>query len=296
MIRSNHTVWVVAGLVFAIGVAAPASAQKTKRGGKPPKASQPALTVDVAAERKALFGKDVDASAAAAQKLGLSKQAGALDALLDALAMGVHPKVASAALEGLANQRDPKSIDVLLHYARNRNADVRSRAVLALGTLEDKRARAAVYDAFTDSAKEVRASAIKVAESREDKGAIETLLALMTKGDEATTEALATVGSADVARKVAELQGEAPPELVAETLGKIALRKDLGNETVYVEIVRAICRIPADEQVTTSLGAYVSTNSDKAYRQSVREAQQCYEQRLASPAAPTTTGSVGGER
>jgi HEAT repeat protein len=137
----------------------------------------------------------------------------------------------------------------------------------------------AVTDAFTDGEKEVRAAAIKVTEARKDVGAVDTLLALLQKGDEATVATLAAIGNADVARRVAELVGEAPDPLVAETLGKLALRTDLGNEMVYVEIIRAIGKIPGDEAVV-ALAAYIAAQGEKSFRQSKREAQMLYEQRL----------------
>lgn len=294
MNRSSRISNVIAAIFVTVALGGAASAQQADKPAKPAKPAKgakpeakpatppapPPLQVDVVAERKTLLGTDVDAAAASAQKLGLSRQPGALDSLLDALSMGLHPKVAVAALEALANHRDAKSLDVLLYYARNRNAEVRARAIVALGTLEDKRARNAVYEAFTDGSKEVRGAAIKVAETREDKGAIETLLALMQKGDEGTVSALATVGNANVARQVAELAGDAPDNLVAETLGKLALRKNLGGETVYVEIIRTIGKIPGDEAVA-ALSAYISAAGEKEkYRQSVREAQMLYEQRI----------------
>jgi hypothetical protein len=237
------------------------------------------VIIDVVQVRKDFLASDADAAAAAAQKLGQSRQQGALDALLDGLSMGLTPKVAMAALDALAAHRDGRSIDVLLHYARNRNPSVRARAILALGWIDEKQAKATVREAFTDGEKEVRAAAIKVAELRKDTTAIEPLLALLQKGDEATVTTLAAIGNADVARRVAELVGEAPDPLVAQTLGKIVLRTDLGNEIVYVEIIRAIGKIPGDDAVV-ALAEYIAAQGEKSFRQSKREAQMLYEQRL----------------
>jgi len=286
MMRSNRFVGLAIGLAIALA-AAPVWAQKKKPAAAKPAGAKPApappapppMTVDLPATRKDLFSEDGDRAAAAANKLGQSRQAGALDALLDALAMGLSPSVAVAALDAVAMHRDGKSLDVLLHYAKNRNVQLRGKAVAALGGLEDKKARTAWTAAFADGDKGVRAMACKVAETRKDRETVDQLLALLKKGDEATSTALAAVANADVARRVAELVGEAPDGLVAETLGKISLRTDLGKEDVYVEIVRAIGKIPGDEAVV-ALSAYIAAVGEKSFRQSKREAQMLYEQRI----------------
>lgn len=291
MTRRSRFVGLVLGLAVALS-AAPAWAQAKKKkppADKPPKppagakpapapAPPPPVNIDVPATRKDLFSEDADRAAAAAIKLGQSRQAGAIDALLDGLAMGLNPNVAVMALDALVQHKDPKSLDVLLHYVRNRNAQVRGKAIQALGTLDEKKAKAAWVAALADGDKGVRAMACRVAETRKDRDVVEQLLNLLKKGDEATTVALAAIANADVARRVAELVGEAPDNLVAETLGKISLRADLGKEDIYVEIVRAIGKIPGDEAVV-ALSAYIAAVGEKSFRQSKREAQMLFEQR-----------------
>ena len=279
-----------AGAITLLCVAT-AAAQTPKGGGKggpggkggtptsAPAAPVAPLVIDVAATRADLLGPDLDRAATAAQKLGQSRQPGVVDALLDGLSMGLHPKVAAAALAALAAQKDPRSLDVLLHYARNRNPGVRARAVTALGTLDDPRARTAVRVGLTDSDKGVRAAAAGVVAARKDVGAVDALLALFKKGDEATAAALAAIATADVARRVAELSGEAPDALVAQCLGEMLLRKDLGPEQVYVDIVDALGKVPGDDTVV-ALTAYIGSLPDKDNRKSKREAQAIYEQRM----------------
>lgn len=274
-------------LAMGLGAASPAIAQpkpKPAAGAKkkpPAPAPAPAAgNIDVAKTRAELFGADLDAAAAAAQKLANTRQAGALDALLDALAMGLHPRVAVAALDAVAQHSNPASLDVLLYYARNRNPEVRARAILALGGLADKKALAAVHRAFTDGDKGVRAAACKVAELRHDRTAAEPMVALLKKGDEAAVTALAAVATPELARRLAELIGDAPDGLLAQTLGLILLRPDLGKEEVYVQLVEAIGKLPGEDALL-ALTAYISQTPEKPPRQSRRRAQEIYEQRLA---------------
>src|SRR5688572_3147321 len=161
MMRSNRFVGLAIGLAIALATASasaqnpPAAAKKpaaakpagAKPAGAKPAAAKPAagkpaakpaapaapvtptVTVDLPATRKDLFSDDGDRAATAATKLGQSRQAGALDALLDALALGLSPPVAVAALDAVGQHRDLKSLDVLLAYAKNRNVQLRGKAV-----------------------------------------------------------------------------------------------------------------------------------------------------------------------
>lgn len=276
----THTRAVGALLLAIVLVSGTAWAQpkgKAPRRGKKATAAAPA--VDIAATKAQLSGADVDRATAAAAQLGQVRQPAALDALLDALALGLHPRVAAAALEAVAGHAPASALDVLLAYARNRNPEVRAKAILALGTLENAKALAAWKEAFTDGDKQVRAAAAKVAANRKHRPSAEPLLALLKKGDEAAAPALATLANAEVARLVAEMIGEAPDALLVDCLGAILMRKDLGKEDVYVELVRAIGKIPGDESVV-ALTAYVSAIPETPPRQSRREAQILIEQRL----------------
>ena len=264
--------------LFALLCSASAFAKeaKKKKGKEPPPA---VVTVDVAATRAELFGEDADKAAAAAGKLGQSRQPGALDALLDGLAMGLHPRVAVASIDAVAAHKDPNAIDSLLHYARNRNPEVRAHTITALGQLDDKRAAAAWKGGFRDGDHTVRAASAKIALNRKEAAVAPELIALMKKGDDAAPAALAAVAGPDTAIKVGELIGEAPDRLIAECLGALLLRTDLGKEDIYVEMVRALGKIPGEEAVV-ALTAFISATPEKPVRQSRREAQTIYEQRL----------------
>jgi HEAT repeat protein len=256
-----------------------AAAQKAKKRKGKKEGPAATLTVDVAATRAELFGADADRAAAAAAKLGQSRQPGVLDALLDALAMGLHPRVASAVLDAVAAHQAQSALEALLHYARHRDAEVRGKSIAALGSLDDKKAMAAWKHALRDGDRGVRAIAARIAAARRETGVTQELIALMKKGDEAAPSALATVASPEVAIKVAELIGEAPDRLVAECLGALLLRADLGKEDIYVEIVRALGKIPGEEAVVALTG-FISATPEKPVRQSRREAQTIYEQKL----------------
>src|SRR5688572_3657347 len=94
-------------LAAALALSGSAAAQP-KGGGKPappkpvPAPVKPAA-VDVNAEIKKMLGDDEGKAAQGAQRLGDTRDPRALVALLDALALGLSPKVAAAALESVGN-------------------------------------------------------------------------------------------------------------------------------------------------------------------------------------------------
>src|SRR5690349_6722232 len=134
--RQTRAAWAVALAIALAG--SPVLAQQKGKPAKPP--AGPVVNIDVPAARAELLGTDVDKAEAAALKLGASRQPGALDALLDALALGVSPRVAVATLAAVGKHANPAALDVLLHYARHRSGEVRAQAVLALGGLDERRA------------------------------------------------------------------------------------------------------------------------------------------------------------
>jgi HEAT repeat protein len=278
--------WAAAVFAVLALTGAPASAEQAVKpvAGKPkPPASSPDtknVNVDVPAAKAELVGKDVEKAAAAAQRLGASKQPAALEALLDGLALGLHPRVAAAAIDAVGGFKSAQAVDVLVQYAKNRNPEVRAKAVLALGSLEDKRARAAAFAAFRDGDKSVRAAACKVAELSKDRAAIEPMVKLLIKGDEATVPALAALATPDLTRKLGELIGQAPDDLLARTLGLVVLRPDFGKEEVYAEVITTIGKIPGAEAVV-ALTNYISATPEKPPRLSRRKAQEIYEMRLS---------------
>jgi HEAT repeat protein len=90
--------------------------------------------------------RDIDeaVAAAAARKLVALQTPAATDALLDALTLGVTPKVAGAVLDALAAYKVPadsasartaETLQILALYAHHRSAELRKRAVQALAAL-----------------------------------------------------------------------------------------------------------------------------------------------------------------
>src|SRR5215470_11444690 len=180
---------------------------------------------DAAALRAQLGAADAATASAAATALGAQKSPAALDALLDGLALGLAPDVAAGALGALAGSAPA------------------TQAVLA---------------ALGDEEAGVRAAAGKLLAARKDARAVPPLLALFAAGDEVAGPPLAALADAEMAQKVADLAGKAPDPLVARTLGQIARRRDLGPETAYVAVVRAIGAIPGEE-ATAELRALADT-------------------------------------
>ncbi|RMH37126.1 MAG: hypothetical protein D6689_21330 [Deltaproteobacteria bacterium] len=276
-----HTVRIAAAAaaLCLAAQAAPARAQKKAPARRP---ADPAASarIDLAAARAALSAADVDAAAAAAARLGQVRDPRALDALLDALAAGVHPAVAEAALAAIARHAAPRSVDVVRHYARHRSPRVRAAAVAALGAVDDARAAAAVLAALRDGHADVRAAAAKVVAARRLRAGIEPLLALLRKGDEAAADALATLADPELARAVAEQLGAAPDAVLARCLGAILMRPDFKPEAARVEVVRALGKIAGTEAIE-QLTTYIASTPEKPPRLSRREAEAIVEQRLA---------------
>lgn len=266
-------------LVSMIGAAA-----AQPKGAKPPAKPKPAkpakpIKIDVKAEAAALVAPDAPRAAKAAELLGLSKDPAALEPLLDALALGVDPKVAEAALAGLAHFGSPRAFDVSAHYARHRNRRVRAAAISALGSINDERAVALVLAAMRDPHKDVREAAVNVVQMRKLQRGIEPMIALLKKGDEAPAAGLAAMADADLALSLGELIGVAPDAVLARTLGLVLMRPDFKPEGARVQVVRTLGKIPGSEAVE-HLTSYIESIPEKPPRQSRREAEAIIEQRL----------------
>jgi len=232
---------------------------------------------DVSALRAQLAAPDSGTAGAAAAALGTIRTPAALDALLDALALGLAPDVAAAALDAVARHGAERSLPVLVAYAHHRNPGVRAHAVQALGALTaSPPAGQALLAALGDEEAEVRGTAGRLLAWRRDARAVPALLALFASGDEVAGPPLAALAGADEALKVAELAGKAPDPLVAHTLGRMALRKDLGPEATYVGIVRALGAIPGDDSLAELRAVAAAAGVPGAAR---KEAQALVEER-----------------
>jgi hypothetical protein len=276
------------GLSEAQPKAKPAAAKGAKgvkgvKGAKGAKGAKgkpaPKVKVDVKVEAAALVAADVPRAAKAAELLGASKDPAALEHLLDALALGLDPKISEAALQSLAQFSSPRAFDVAAQYARHRNRRVRAAAVGVLGSINDERAVALVLAAMRDPHKDVREAAVTVVQLRKLKRGIEPMIALLKKGDEAPAAGLAAMADADLALSLGELIGVAPDAALARTLGLVLMRPDFKPEGARVQVVRTLGKIPGSESVEY-LTSYMESIPEKPPRQSRREAEAIIEQRL----------------
>lgn len=259
-------------LVLALALPATGSAQRKKKE----KAVAPA---EVAQSQKALVGGDVDAATKAALALGKDRSQAGLDALLDALALGLHPQVAVAALDALAARRKPAALDTLVAYSEHRSPKVRASAVGALAAIDDRRTEKHILAALRDGHVSVRAAAAAAVASRKLKAGIEPMMALLVKGDESTATGLAALADPELAKNVAETIGRAPDALVARCLGGMLARPDFKPDSARVEVVRALGRIDGQEALE-QLTSYVASVPKNPPRQSRKEAEQLIQSRL----------------
>jgi hypothetical protein len=271
--------WLSAALLALAVVAAPADAQKGKP--KPAKPAKPAAAkkVDVDAERAALLGADVDKAVAAAAALGESADAKAHDVLADALATGLAPDVAAAALAALGRHPEDSDVAVVAFFGRYRDAEVRAAAAGALAGYKAKPATDALLRLLADDDAKVRAAAAKAAGEGKVRAAAEPLLALLAKGDEPAAGALAAIADVELARVIGEQLGQVNDDLLATALGGILARKDFGPDASRVEVVRALGKIKG-ATATSALADYVSATPENPPRQSRREAESLVEARL----------------
>src|SRR5262249_20286635 len=123
--------------------------------------------------KQELEGDDDARAADAAQALGKGHDAQAGPPLVEALREGGPPRVQAAMLDALAKKKDARALEVLVLYARNRNAELRKKALAALTALNDGRAGAPLVAGLADSDVEVRAQAAAGIAQRRQKGAEE---------------------------------------------------------------------------------------------------------------------------
>ncbi|MCP4444721.1 MAG: hypothetical protein GY811_05150 [Myxococcales bacterium] len=259
------------GLCVALAVSAPSTDADAKR--------RKTLKTLKKAPPSALRSANVEEAIAAATALGTSTSPQAMGELLDALAMGLHPRVASAALDAVALRAKQDSFDVVSFYMHHRSAKVRSSALKVMGALGDKRAKAMVLGGLGDGHKKVRAAAAEILAAKKEKKAIEPLMSLLKKGDEAPALALAALANPDLARAVSELIGTAPDGLLARCLGAILMRPDFKPEEARVEVVKALGKIPGNDSLE-QLTNYVGAIPEKPPRDSRSEAERIIEARL----------------
>jgi HEAT repeat protein len=234
---------------------------------------------DIAAEVTALGGADLEAATRAADALGKSDLPAAHDALLDALALGLPPAPAVAAFTALAAHPAPTDVIALKRYAGHRNVQVRSAALTALAAYPNPDARAAIVAGLHDQTTTVRAAAAAAAGKGRVRDAVEPLLVLLAKGEEAAARSLAALADPDLARKVADHYGKVPDPSLALCLGTILKRPDFGPDPARVEIVRAMAKIQ-DPSAIKQLTEYIDATPKTPVRTSRQEAEMVVDARL----------------
>src|SRR5690606_28517370 len=157
-------------------------------------------------------------AAEALAKAGPNEQVAAGEALLGALAVGLAPQGAQAALAALAAMKRPIGLDTLRLYRTHRRPKVRTAALDTLLALHPGVADDELLAALGDPERSVRAHAGELLAGRGVRKAVEPLLALLRRGEEWVPSTLGTLGDADLARRVGDLIGTVPDPLVARTL------------------------------------------------------------------------------
>jgi len=274
MFRTIARKWIF----IAVGVALATSAGSVEaKRGKPRTA-----VVDVAGARTKLAGGDTAGAVNAARALaGVNKEqrADAIAALSAALAVGVAPEVAAAALDALAQLGGREALAVVRSYRGHRRARVRSASLRALAALDLDGAKATIVAALGDREPDVRATAGKLIGEHDIRAAVDPLVALLRRGDEVAVQALGQLGDSQVAAKVAELIGVAPDALVSHALGAILLNPKFGPDDARLEVVKTLGGVPGSESIE-ALSNYVASVPAKPARDSRAEAELIVEKRL----------------
>lgn len=233
------------------------------------------------AELKEKLASDDDGAAIdAARRLGELEGPKALDVILDGLAVGAPPRVQAELLGALKGKRDPRSVDVLKLYARNRNPEVRKKAVAVLAELppSDPRVVPVLLSTLSDSVEEVRAVAALALGKRKERSAEGKLVKLLQHKDAAAASALAQMATPELAHKLAEMLGQVPDALLCAVLGEMLTRPDFGPEPIRGEVVKALAKVPGID-ATAALIDYVAKSEKDKLRPSRLEAQKIIDQR-----------------
>lgn len=306
--------WCLPSLGAAEETASPTTAKSA--GGEAGSQPLAAPVVDEATLIARLRSTTESEAVAAARKLGETNTPTAQAALLDALSIGVSPKVAAAALSSLSSLRSADALPVLELYTHHRNPDLRKRAVQGLvalvvapegnetpakppvgkklakpvtvkpGVAHEELAPKIVPQliaALSDGSSDVRQVAAEALGQRREKSAEPALIKLLQRKDTAAPEALGLIGGPDTARALGEMIGTVPNYLITTTLGALLRRSDFGPEPVRTEVVKMLGKMPGDQPVDFLSDYVKATDTDKESkaRPSRAEAQKIIEQRTA---------------
>jgi HEAT repeat protein len=242
--------------------------------------STPAFADVAALKNQIQIGDDARADEAA-KKLAVDKDPKALEAVLDLLALGIPPRQAEQLLAGLSGRHDARSIEVLTSFTKNRNAELRRRAIELLGGLNDPRVVATLLAALSDGTAEVRAEAAGALARRKERTAEPKLLQLLARRDEAAPAAIAAIATPELAHRLSEMIGPIPDALLCDTFGQILKRPDFGPDAVRVEIVKTLSKIPSDAS-TAALMDYLQATAADPKRPSRMEAESIVTRRKGS--------------
>ncbi len=254
---------------------APKAPPAAKKDGKPTKGPKVDLTPLVTS----LASTNVEDAAKAAEALGASTDPAAHDALLDALAFGLSAQVALPAISALAMHPAPPDVAALRRYAQHHNPAVRGAAFGALALYPDPAAHAIVVAGLHDPVGLVRGAAAAAAAKGHVREAVETLLVLMSKGEEPAARALAQMADGDLARKLGDQLGKVPDPMLSLSLGILLRRADFGPDTARVDVVHALAKI-SDPSAVTALTDYLDATPKNPPRQSRAEAEKIVTARL----------------
>ena len=197
-----------------------------------------------------------------------------------------HKDVTVAALDALAthgkvgSKNFPKTaVKTLVEYARHRNALVREAAFKGLSTVNGKEVDKLFLNALKDKNKNVRQVASKEMAARKLTEATPSLIKLLKKGDVEAGKSLSTLADVKTAKEIVALNGHAPDDLLASTLGDIAIRKNLGSEEDTNEILSGLAKVPGPETIK-QLQRIVDSIPEKPFSQKRKEAEILLKQRL----------------
>ena len=237
--------------------------------------------------RLALVGADDEAAIEAAAALGASGAPAAAEPLCEVLAAGAAPARLQAVLDALGKlgdahllRADQATLDALELYSGHRAPDIRRRAIKALGTVNDPRATPALLDRLGDAASDVRAAAAEALAARHETKAAQRMFALLAMGDAGVAGPLATLATADMVPRIAELNGTIDDGVIADALGDYVKRADVPDK-LRIDVLKTIGGL-SGAVATTALVDYIASVPAKEDRASKKEAQKLLDQRGAS--------------
>jgi HEAT repeat protein len=243
----------------------------------------PGLAAELDSLKQQLNGENDGKAEEAARKLGELADPKALDVMLDALAVGAPPKVQATLLSSLTGKKDPRAVEVLIAYSRNRNAELRKKSVTAIAELPagDKRVVPVLLAGLSDPVEEVRATAANALGKRKERQAEGALVKLLQRKDQAAANALAQMATPELAHKLAEMLGQIPDALLCSALGDMLKRPDFGPEPIRVEVVKTLSKVPGVDSTSALIEYVAATGKDPKdkMRPSRVEAQKIVDQR-----------------